>query len=68
MPKFKKGDRVEWRTPQGVTRGTIKQKVTGRTWIGGTELRGSDEDPVFVVESEKTGKRAGHTARALKKR
>ena len=65
--QFKVGDRVEWRTSQGTTRGTIKKKVTGRTSVGGTELKGSEDDPVFIVESEKTGKRAGHKARALKK-
>lgn len=64
--KFTVGDRVEWRTSQGMTRGTIKKKVTGRTRVGGTELEGSEGDPVFIVESEKTDKHAGHKARALK--
>jgi hypothetical protein len=28
---FKQGDEVEWNTPQGKTRGTVKKKLTDRT-------------------------------------
>lgn len=61
------GDRVEWNTPQGKTTGRVIRKATRRTKVDGTELKGSTDDPVYLVESEKTGKRAGHKAAALRK-
>jgi hypothetical protein len=33
--EFKQGDEVEWNTPQGKTRGTVKKKLTSRTEVGG---------------------------------
>ena len=32
--EFKQGDRVEWNTPQGKTRGTVKTKLTSETVSG----------------------------------
>ncbi len=68
MTKLRIGDRVEWNTPQGTTAGAIKRVVTGAAKVGGTELKGSAEDPVYIVESEKTGARAGHKGDALTKK
>lgn len=70
---LKKGDEVEWSTPQGKTRGKVKQKVTGEKRVGnegqkGTKVKGSKDDPRYVVVSEKSGKQAAHKAGALKKR
>jgi hypothetical protein len=64
---LRQGDRVEWNTSQGKTTGRVIRKVTRPTKVGGTELKGSTDDPVYLVESEKTGKRAGHKADALRK-
>jgi Hypervirulence associated proteins TUDOR domain len=33
--EFKQGDRVEWNTPQGKTRGTVNEKLTSETEVGG---------------------------------
>ena len=33
--EFKQGDKVEWNTPQGKTRGTVKKKLTSDTEVGG---------------------------------
>lgn len=62
------GDKVRWNTSQGETEGEVKERVTEETQVGGTRLKGSDEDPVYIVESAKTGKQAGHKAGALRKR
>lgn len=67
------GDKVEWETPQGKTEGTVKRKVTGEERIAnrgqkGQKVKGSEEDPRYVVESERTGKRAAHKPEALDKR
>ena len=70
---FKKGDKVEWNTPQGKTEGEVKEKVTGEKRIGnkgqkGTKVKGSENDPRYVVESEKSGKEAAHKPEALDKK
>ncbi len=69
---LKQGDTVEWNTPQGKTRGTVKEKVTGEKRVGnkgqkGTKVKGSADDPRYVVESERSGKQAAHRRDALDK-
>ena len=68
-----KGDKVEWNTPQGKTTGKVREKVTSERRVGnegqtGTKVKGSKDDPRYVVESEKSGKRAAHTEGALEKK
>ena len=38
--EFKQGDTVEWNTPQGKTRGTVKKKLTSSTEVGGQNING----------------------------
>lgn len=69
--KLKPGDRVEWNTPQGKTTGHVKEKVTGAKQVGnrgqkGTEVKGSQDDPRYIVESEKSGRQAAHRTESLK--
>ena len=65
--EFEPGDKVEWNTPQGKTRGTVKKQLTSRTEVGGQTVAASDEDPRYLVESEKSGKEAAHKPGALEK-
>ena len=70
---LKKGDKVEWNTPQGKTEGKVKEKVTEEKRVGnsgqkGTKVRGSEDDPRYVVESEKSGKLAAHKPESLEKK
>ncbi len=65
--KFKQGDKVEWQTSQGETRGTIKKKLTEETHIEGHKVAASKENPEYLVESDKSGKKAAHKPDALKK-
>jgi DUF2945 family protein len=65
--EFKQGDTVEWNTPQGKTRGTVKRKLTSATKIGGQKVNASEDDPRYLVESEKSGKEAAHKPDALSK-
>ena len=65
--EFKQGDRVEWNTPQGKTRGTVKKKLTSDTQVGGQKINASEDDPRYFVESEKSGKEAAHKPDALSK-
>jgi hypothetical protein len=64
---LKSGDKVEWQTPQGKTKGTVKQKVSKSTTVKGHKAKASKQEPQFLVESEKTGKKAAHKAKTLKK-
>jgi hypothetical protein len=65
--EFKQGDEVEWNTPQGKTRGTVKKKLTDRTEVGGQTIAASEDDPRYLVQSEKSGKEAAHKPDALEK-
>jgi hypothetical protein len=64
---LEQGDKVEWNTPQGKTRGTVKKKLTLDTEVGGQKITASVNDPRYLVESEKSGKEAAHKPDALSK-
>lgn len=64
---LRKGDRVEWETPQGKTTGRVKEKVTGERRVGnkgqrGQRVKGSPDDPRYVVERREVGKAGGTPA------
>jgi hypothetical protein len=61
------GDRVEWNTSQGKTTGEVKEKLTSTTQIEGHEAKATEDDPQYLVESEKTGAEAAHKPDALRK-
>ena len=65
--EFKQGDKVKWNTPQGETTGTVKEKLTERTEVGGQTVAASEDDPRYLVESEKSGKEAAHKPDSLSK-
>jgi hypothetical protein len=65
--EFRQGDTVEWNTPQGKTRGKVKKKLTSNTEIGGQKINASEDDPRYLVESEKSGKEAAHKPDSLDK-
>ena len=62
------GDRVEWETSQGKTRGKVVRKQTTPTRIKGHKVAASAAAPQYVVQSEKSGKRAAHKPATLRKR
>lgn len=65
--KLKTGDKVEWGTSQGKTKGTVKKKLTSPTKIKGHKVAASKDNPEYLVESEKSGEKAAHKPEALKK-
>jgi Hypervirulence associated proteins TUDOR domain len=65
--EFSQGDTVEWNTPQGKTRGTVKKKLTSDTEVGGQKVSASEDDPRYLVESENSGKEAAHKPDSLSK-
>ena len=64
---LKKGDKVEWKTSQGKTSGTVKKKLTSATKIKGHEVKASKDNPEYLVETEESKKEAAHKPEALKK-
>lgn len=67
MSELKKGDRVEWSTSQGKTEGTVEKKLTEPMDIKSHHVNASEENPEYLVKSEKTGKEAAHKPDSLKK-
>jgi hypothetical protein len=63
----KVGDTVAWDSSGGHSVGRVVKKQTSPTRIKGHKVAASKEEPQFIVESEKSGKRAAHKADALKK-
>ncbi|MEH2145987.1 DUF2945 domain-containing protein [Nostoc sp.] len=67
VEQFKKGDRVEWNTSQGKTTGKVVKKLTSPTDIKEHHIAASEDNPEYLVESDKTGKQAAHKPDDLKK-
>jgi hypothetical protein len=65
--EFKKGDRVQWNSSGGETVGKVKKKLTEPTDIKSHHVAASEENPQYLVESEKTGKEAAHKPESLQK-
>jgi hypothetical protein len=64
---FRQGDRVSWETSQGRTQGKVVRKLTADTEIEGFKVSASDDDPRYLVRSEKTGAEAAHKPDALRR-
>lgn len=61
------GDRVSWGTPQGRTQGRVVERKTADFQLAGQKFTASQDEPAFVVESEKTGAHAAHKGGALRR-
>jgi hypothetical protein len=64
---LKPGDKVTWNTSQGRTTGVIEKKVTGQSKIKTHQVSASKQNPEFIVKSLKSGKKAAHKPKALRK-
>ena len=64
---LRKGDKVEWDSSGGHSVGKVVKKVTSETHIKGHKVVASKDDPQYIVESDKSGKRAAHKPEALSK-
>jgi hypothetical protein len=65
--ELKMGDKVSWDTSQGKTHGVVEKKQTSRTQIKGHTVAASEENPQYIVRSDKSGKKAAHKPEELKK-
>ena len=62
---FKKGDRVEWNSHGSTAVGTVERKITSETEAAGRTVVASEEEPQYLVRSEKSGGTAVHKPGAL---
>ena len=65
---FRKGDRVSWKSHGGTAVGTVEEKITSETEAGGRKVKASEDEPQYLVRSEKSGGTAVHKPDALTKR
>ena len=61
------GDRVSWDTSQGRTHGTVEERRTKDFQFDSQKFHASEDEPAFIVKSEKTGATAAHQGSALRK-
>lgn len=64
---IKMGDAVEWQSQQGKIVGVVKKKLTKPMAIKGHKVAASDDNPQYLVESDKTKSQAAHKEEALTK-
>ena len=50
------------------TEGTVEKRITSDTEEAGRTVRASEDDPQYLVESDKSGGEAVHKPDALKKK
>lgn len=60
-----RGDTVHWNTSQGRTTGRAVEKRVKEFEFDGQTFKPTDDDPYWIVESEKTGAKAAHKESAL---
>ncbi len=65
--EFSKGDHVTWKSHGGKAEGEVVKKITSDTKEAGRQVRASEDDPQYLVKSEKSGGEAVHKPGALDK-
>lgn len=64
---FRKGDKVEWDSHGGTAVGKVEKKITSETEAGGRKVKASEDEPQYLVRSDKSGGTAVHKPDALRK-
>ena len=67
VEEFRKGDRVQWQGPGGMAHGVVEEKITSRTEAAGRTVDASEDEPQYLVRSEKSGRDAVHKPEALQR-
>ncbi|MDP9435059.1 MAG: DUF2945 domain-containing protein [Actinomycetota bacterium] len=65
MSEFKKGNEVIWKSHGGEAVGKVEEKITEDTKAAGRTVRASEDDPQYLVKSDKSGREAVHKPSAL---
>ncbi|MGZ3618630.1 MAG: DUF2945 domain-containing protein [Ktedonobacteraceae bacterium] len=64
---FNVGDHVEWNSEAGRVSGTIIKKITSEIPFKGYTVHASEDEPQYLIKSDKTDHEAMHKGSALKK-
>jgi hypothetical protein len=66
---LKRGDKVEWSSHGHTVSGTVEKKITEDedSKEAGRKVKASEDDPQYLVKSDKSGGEAAHKPGALKK-
>ena len=67
MAEFDKGDQVTWKSHGGTAEGKVLEEITEETEAGGRKVKASEDEPQYLVKSDKSGKEAVHKPSALDK-
>ena len=62
------GTAVSWNTSQGTTHGTTVEKRTSQFTFDRQKFNASDDEPYWIVQSDKTGAKAAHKESSLTSR
>ena len=65
MSELRKGDHVTWKSHGGTAEGHVEKKITSDTEAAGRTVRASDDEPQYLVKSDKSGGEAVHKPSAL---
>ena len=65
VKEFSKGEKVSWKSHGGEAVGEVVEKITEDTKAGGRQVRASEDDPQYLVRSDKSGGEAVHKPTAL---
>ena len=65
---FSKGDKVSWGTSQGKTTGVVEEKRTRTFQLKKQKFNASEDEPYYIVRSDKSGETAAHKGSALSKK
>jgi hypothetical protein len=67
MAESKHGDKVKWKSHGGEAVGTVEREIIERTEAGGRTVDASEDEPQYLVKSEKSGGTAVHEPDALER-
>jgi hypothetical protein len=59
------GAKVTWKSHGGTAEGKVERTITSDTHAAGRTVRASEDEPRYLVRSEKSGGEAVHKATAL---
>ena len=62
---FGKGDHVSWKSHGSTAEGKVERTITEDTEAAGRTVRASEDEPQYLVRSDKSGRTAVHKPSAL---
>ena len=65
--RFRRGDRVEWNFRGHPVTGRVRKRLLERTEVAGQVVAASQDDPRYLVRSDKSGRETARRPEALKR-